>query len=101
MAVTLKITMTKPESTEWYGRSSPAAAATFVQIEAWMETLPGFLGYTQQIVDANTRAQEIKFDTLENYQNYREVRMTNAAWLARSTYNDSNGVTAILEEVID
>jgi antibiotic biosynthesis monooxygenase (ABM) superfamily enzyme len=101
MAVTLKITTTKPEGMEWYGRSSPEAAAIFVQIEAWMETLPGFLGHTQTIIDANTRAQEIKFDTLENYQNYREVRMTNAAWLARSEYNDSNGVTLALEEIID
>ena len=38
---------------------------------------------------------------IENYQNYREVRMTNAAWLARSEYNDSNGVTLALEEIID
>lgn len=101
MAVTLKITTTKPEGLEWYGRSSPEASITFMQIEAWMETLPGFLGHTQKIIDANTRAQEIKFDTIENYQHYREVRETNEAWNARRIYNDANGVTLVLEEIID
>lgn len=101
MAVTLKITTTKPAGLEWYGRSSPEAAATFLQIEAWMETLPGFLGHTQSIIDANTRAQEIRFDTEENYQNYRDQRVMNPAWVARSEYNDSNGVTLAIEKIVD
>ena len=101
MAVTLKITTTKLEGSEWYGRSSPEASITFMQIEAWMETLPGFLGHTQRIIDANTRAQEIKFDTLENYQNYHETRATNAAWKARSEWNEANGTTFVTEEIID
>jgi hypothetical protein len=101
MAVTLKITTTKPESSEWYGRSSPEAAVIFLQIEAWLETLPGFLGHTQQIIDANTRGQEIKFDTLENYRSYLEARATNTAWKARSDYNVASGVTFVAEEIID
>jgi hypothetical protein len=101
MAVTLKILTTKPDGVVWYGRSSPEAAAIFVQIEAWMETLPGFLGHTQSIIDANTRAQEIRFDTEENYRNYRTVREENDVWLAREAYNNANGVTSLLEKVID
>jgi hypothetical protein len=101
MAVTLKITTTKPENTEWYGRSSPEAAVLFLQLEAWMETLTGFLGYKQQIIDSNTRTQELKFDSLANYQTYLETRVTNAAWKARSDYNLANGTTFVVEEIID
>jgi hypothetical protein len=101
MAITLKTTITKPESAEWYGKSSPESAVILNQIQTWMENLPGFLGQKNQNIDANTRFQEIKFDTLENYQNFRAERMGDAGWQARLDYNNSVGITAVLEIVVD
>lgn len=101
MPVILKITTTKPDEVEFYGRSSPEAAAKFLKIEAWLEKLPGFLGHTQSIVDSNTRAQEIKFDTLENYNNYQVQKDSVEEWVDRAQYNQENGITVDWEEIVD
>jgi hypothetical protein len=101
MAITLKTTITKPEGAEWYGKFSPESTVIINQIQTWVETLPGFLGQKNQTLDANTRIQEIKFDTLENYQNFRKLRLTNADWQARLDYNNSVGITAVVEENVD
>jgi hypothetical protein len=101
MAVTLRTTTTKPAAVAWYGRSSPEAAATFLQIEAWMEALPGFLGHTQSIIDENTRYQEIIFDTEANYINYRTLREQCQPWQNREAYNNANGVEIDLQVIID
>lgn len=101
MPVILKITTTKPDGVEFYGRSSPEAAVKFLKIEAWLEKLPGFLGHTQAIVDSNTRAQEIKFDTLENYNNYQVQKDSVEEWVDRAQYNQENGITVDWEEIVD
>lgn len=100
MPVTLKITSTKPTTSQFFGEVSEENNQIVKAFNDEIRALPGCLSNTMEIVDENTRIFTIVFDTEENYAHYYELRYTLAGWEARHTHNLANGIIAEAEEII-
>ena len=69
-------------------------------IDSWLSSLPGFVSYTQELIDENTRVQYIIFDTIENISNYYVQLHNFSETIERRSYNTINGFNTISTETV-
>jgi hypothetical protein len=73
-----------------------------LEYKAWMSSLPGFISSGKESSpDANTRIQQLIFETVEDYAKFVNQRVTNAGWLARKEYTTLHGFQIETVETID
>lgn len=92
MSIQLKFKTTKPENVEFWWEINPKKMTI---IEKFIEALPGFVSYSQSLINPNERDQTIVFDTNENLKNYNATLYTCKEAVERKTYNDANGIVTV------
>jgi len=85
MPVIVTKTTITPDNVPFFVDSSLENAALAAELNAWVETLPGFISVTRNLIDINTKVTVTTWDTIENY---------NSAVLAKSTRNEQEAKRA-------
>lgn len=100
MPINVTVTTTTPKDVPFFSDSTPENAALAAQLNAWFETLPGFLGITRNVVDTNTRVVTTTWDTLENYTNAMTARASRPEILAKKEYKIAHGISDTISETL-
>lgn len=101
MPVTLKITSTKPASTQFFAEVSEHNSQMVKTFNQEIREMPGCMSYSMEVVDNDTRIFTLVFDTLENYANYHEIRTSLLGWAERQEYNLENEIISEITETIE
>jgi heme-degrading monooxygenase HmoA len=100
MAATITIHATKPSDKVFFPKSSDANHALVQSFNQWTAEQPGFVSQVTTSPTDDTRLQTIVWDTLENYIVWDAARVNRPEFIARASYNNANGITSVLSEII-
>jgi antibiotic biosynthesis monooxygenase (ABM) superfamily enzyme len=100
MPVTVTITTTKPDNVLFFHESSPENAIAYTELNAWVATLPGFMGVTLSLPDNNTRIIEYTFDTVKNYADAWAARSVRPEQVIKRAYKMDNDIQSTVNETL-
>jgi heme-degrading monooxygenase HmoA len=86
------VTVTKPANAIFFDESSPEATAKAETTRAWIDSLPGFVSSSREIVDENTRVVTTVWEGLETYRNFLAEKIDHEDHAAKKAYNDLHGI---------
>jgi hypothetical protein len=89
MAITVTERTVKPADKAWWSVNNAQALA---QLKEWHKSFPGIVSVRGSTVDANTVQSVLTFTSMSDYNAYQAATTSNAAFQARKTYNQANGI---------